>query len=107
MKEFESHFGRRKLTEGCVEMNQVKNLLFIMGSLFVMVILSACSPTQTELDTTATQAAAPIFATQTAEALSATLTSTNTPTPTDTPTATPTLSAQEMADEYFQIQAPS
>jgi basic membrane protein A len=53
-------------------------------------LLSACGTSQEDLDATATQIAAEIFATQTAQAPTATPTFTPTPTPTDTPTLTPT-----------------
>ena len=67
--------------------------------MLLFVILTACGPSQTELDATATQAAADIFATLTAQAPTATPTftpsptATITPTPTHTPTPTPGLSA--------------
>lgn len=51
--------------------------------------LSACGPSQAELDATATQVAADIFATQTA--LAPTITPTFTPTPTFIPSPTPTI----------------
>lgn len=53
------------------------------------VCLTACGPSQAELDATATQFTANIFATQTAQAP----TSTSTPTPTHTPTLTPTFTS--------------
>ncbi len=61
--------------------------LLLMG-----VILSACGPSQAELDAQATQSAADAFATQTAEAPTPTPTPTVTltPTPTFTPTPVPT-----------------
>jgi hypothetical protein len=55
-------------------------------SLVIVWLMSGCGPSQEELDATATQIAANIFATQTAEAP----TETPTPLPTDTPTPTPT-----------------
>lgn len=60
-------------------------------------LLSACGPSQGELDATATQVALDIFSTQTAQAPTATATFTVTPQPTETeiPTATPTLEPSE------------
>jgi hypothetical protein len=58
--------------------------------LLTCAILTACGPSQAEMDVTATKVAADIFATQTAEAPTATLTFTPSPTSTPTPTATPT-----------------
>lgn len=69
-------------------MKTVMSLAII--SLLISVILSACGPSQAELDATATQVAANIFATQTAQAPTATPTFTPSPSPTATPTATPT-----------------
>lgn len=65
-----------------------------LNMMLVAALLSACGPSQAELDATATQVAADIFATQTAQAPTATATFTPSPTftatPTDTPTPTPT-----------------
>lgn len=59
--------------------------LILLLSFFLL--LTACGPSQQSLDSTATQAAAWLFITQTAGAP----TSTPTPTPTEKPTSTPTL----------------
>jgi tetratricopeptide (TPR) repeat protein len=66
----------------------------VLGKISALVILlaislSACSPSQAELNSTATQLAENIFATQTA--LAPTATQTFTPSPTSTPTPTPTV----------------
>lgn len=71
-------------------MNRDKTLLSILGLLLTISLLSACGPSQAELDATASQAAAVMFATQTAEAPTSTPIPTSTPTPTKIPTATPT-----------------
>jgi hypothetical protein len=65
---------------------------FLLTVLFLVVLfLPACGPSQSEIDATVTQSAANDYATQTANAPTATLTPTLTPTPTDTPTPTPTI----------------
>jgi hypothetical protein len=61
--------------------------------LLLVVILTACGPTQAEQDATSTQFAANIFATQTAQAPTATPTFTPSPTATATATSTPTPTA--------------
>lgn len=76
-------------------MNRQELLKQMMGMALVLltgVILTTCGPSQAELDAQATEVAAIIFATQTAEAptLTPTPTLTSTPTPTLPPTATPT-----------------
>lgn len=77
--------------------------LFVLISFLILILLTACGPSQEELNTTATQEMANDFATQTALAPTATPTytpspapthtpvptSTFTPTPTDTPTPSP------------------
>jgi hypothetical protein len=70
--------------------NQKIHLLLTV--LFLLVIfLPACGPSQAEIEATATQAAVSMYATQTAQAPTATTipTSTPTPQPTDTPTPSP------------------
>lgn len=81
-------------------MNWKKTIYLTLGGLVVFILLSACGPSQDEIDATSTQLASNIFATQTANAPTSTLTptptntptptSTSTPTPTNTPTITPT-----------------
>lgn len=84
-------------------MVKLKKKLFLAPVIvLVMVFLSACGPSEEEQNATATQIAANIFGTQTAEAPTytptplptetptPTNTATPTSTPTDTPTATPT-----------------
>lgn len=68
-------------------------LLLIMGQVLAIFYLSACNPSQEEIDAISSQAAAEIFSNQTAEAPKSTQTptSTRTPTPTLTLTPTPTL----------------
>jgi len=63
-------------------------------------VLCACGPSQAELDSTATKVAADIFATQTAEAPTATFTPepTDTPTPTELPPAAPALPGDVQID---------
>lgn len=63
----------------------------ILLSLIIGILLSACGPSQAQLDAAATQVAANIFATQTAQAPTITPTFTPSPTATETPTSTPTL----------------
>jgi len=63
---------------------------FVSVLLLIGIILSACGPSQANLDVRATQVAASIFATQTAQAPTVTPTFTPSPTPTATATATPT-----------------
>lgn len=70
-------------------MNRKNISISILGGLVVFTVLSACGPSQEELDATSTQAAANQVATQTAKAPTATQTPTDTPTPTITPTVTP------------------
>jgi Tol biopolymer transport system component len=69
-----------------------KKALLVSGCMLMAVILVACGPSQAELDAQATQVAANIFATLTAEAPTPTPTpaSTLTPTPTPTPFLVPT-----------------
>jgi hypothetical protein len=65
---------------------------FLLTVLFLVALfLPACGPSQSEIDATSTQSAANEYATQTANAPTATLTPTMTPTPTDKPTPTPTI----------------
>ena len=65
---------------------------FLLTVLFLVALfLPACGPSQLEIDATATQSAANDYATQTANAPTATMTPTMTPTPTETPTPTPTI----------------
>ena len=72
--------------KGRIEMNTIKRYTLM---LFITVMfLAACAPSQQELDATATQNAANVFSTLTAEAPTLTPTSTNTPLPTETPTPT-------------------
>lgn len=59
-------------------------------SIFIGTILSGCGLSQVEVQATATQLAAEIFATQTAQSPTVTPTFTPSPTPTATPTLTPT-----------------
>jgi formylglycine-generating enzyme required for sulfatase activity len=62
-----------------------------MAVLLISLILSACGPSQEEMDVTSTQFAADLFSTLTAEA--PTHTATPLPTHTSTPTLTPTVTA--------------
>ncbi len=66
-------------------------LSFISISLLIVIMVSACGPSQAALDATTTQIAADIFATQTAQAptITPTFTPSLTPTLTWTPTRTP------------------
>lgn len=66
-------------------MNQTRTLLSILACMVTIMLLSACGPSQAELDAAATQAASEEYATQTAEAPTATTTPTDTPIPTKTP----------------------
>lgn len=66
-----------------------RRTLLIIGCFVIIILSSACGPSQAELDETATQDAIALFAKQTAEAPTATLTPSVTPSPTNTPTATP------------------
>ncbi len=66
-----------------VKINPIALQVFLSACLLV-----ACGPSQEELDATSTKVAADIFATQTAQAPTATSTPTATLTPTVTPTAT-------------------
>ena len=63
-----------------------KKVMIVLNCLLAGIVLAACVPSQAELDAQATEIAAGLFATQTAEAP----TDTPTPIPTDTPTSTPT-----------------
>jgi hypothetical protein len=72
-------------------MNKRSSYLLVL--LLVCVALSGCGPSQAELDATATQVSADVFATQTAQAPTSTPTYTPSPTPTMTPTPTATLTA--------------
>ncbi len=69
----------------------------ILTLLLVAGLLVACGPSEEELNATATQNAANIFATLTAEAPTPTHTPTITPTPTPSPTNTPTPTATATA----------
>lgn len=72
--------------------NSNQKIHLLLTVLFLLVIfLPACGPSQAEIEATATQAAVSMYATQTAEAPTATTipTSTSTPLPTDTPTPSP------------------
>jgi hypothetical protein len=62
----------------------------ILSGLLLILSLCACSPSEKEIQLTATQVAKEIFGTQTALAPTATFTSTPTPTNTPLPTSTPT-----------------
>jgi hypothetical protein len=83
--------------------------------LLIGVVLTACRPSQAEIDATATKVAADIFATQTSEAPNATLTftpsptstSTVTPSPTQTPTITPTPTPRLIAAALMLDDLPS
>jgi hypothetical protein len=74
----------------------MKNQTLFILSVFITLLISACGPSQAEIDATSTQVAADIYATQTAQVPTATKTFTPTPTatftatPTQTPTATST-----------------
>jgi hypothetical protein len=63
---------------------------FIASLLLGSTIVTACGPSQAELDAQATEIAADIFGTQTAAAPTPTFTPTSTPRPTSTPVPTPT-----------------
>lgn len=65
------------------------NLPPIMMSMLVGLIISACGPSQIDLESTSSQVAADIFATQTSGAPTATMTFTPSPTITETTTMTP------------------
>jgi regulation of enolase protein 1 (concanavalin A-like superfamily) len=100
------------------------SMRFISLFLLTIVLLSACGPSQSQLDATATQDIANLYSTQTAQAPTATasltpsLTATTTPTstavPTDTPTPSPTpaplwMSAGLVLDDFpegFTVMAP-
>jgi len=104
-------------------MNSDKTLLTVFVVLATVFFLSACGPTQKELDDQTTQVAASIFSTQTAIAeaeiseptetltpvptetptLSPTPTSTNTPEPTNTPSPTPTLNPLSREETLAEI----
>ncbi len=73
-------------------MKNWRNWLFVLGSVFTMIILGACSSSQVDSEVVSSNAAAEIFATQTTLAPTATLAPTKTLVPTDTqePTLTPT-----------------
>jgi hypothetical protein len=96
-------------------MNWKVTLLPILGGLVAIMLLSACGSSQAGLDATATNVAADIFATQTADAPTATPTYTITPLPTNTPTATPDPNLvtsgsagcdQAMLDRFLRTKAP-
>jgi hypothetical protein len=73
------------------EENQMKAIkTYLLASLLIIMLASACGPSAIEQAGTATQAAANSNATQTALAPTATPTKTPTPTATSTPTATAT-----------------
>jgi S1-C subfamily serine protease len=92
-----------------------RKALLILMSLLIVTGLAACGPSQAELDARATQIAANVFATQTAQAPTPTptptLTSTFTPTPkptltptaTLTPTPTPTPTPLTPADIFARV----
>lgn len=104
-------------------MKNDKSFLFVFGILAPIIFLSACGPTQEELDEHTTQVADSIFSTQTVIAkadiyeptetltpiptdtptLSPTATSTNTPEPTNTPTPTPTLYPLNIEETLAEI----
>lgn len=63
---------------------------WILISLVIAGLMSACGPSQAEQEATVTRVAERIFATQTAQAPTATMTFTPSPTPTEAPTSTPT-----------------
>ena len=95
-------------------MNRKVTLSTILGGLVAIMLLSACGPSQTDLDATATHVAADIFATQTADAPTVTPTYTITPIPTNTPTATPDPNLvtsgsagcnQEMLERFLRAKA--
>jgi hypothetical protein len=67
----------------------MKREIYVYMLIVLATILAACGPSEAELNSTATQVAADIFATQTA--LAPTATQTFTPTPTVTPSPTPTV----------------
>ena len=84
--------------------------LYLCICIVLFSILVACGPSQGELDATATQIAANIFATQTAAAPTSTQTptSTDTPTPANTPTPLPDLSfaaltLQDLPPGFFEV----
>ena len=64
-------------------MNRKMTLSSILVGLVAILFLNSCGPSQVEIDSTNTKAAAEMFATQTAEA------PTSTPIPTNTPTSIP------------------
>jgi S1-C subfamily serine protease len=66
---------------------------FLIVCVVLAMLLAACGPPQEELDAQATEIAANVFATQTAEAPTHTPTATVTSTPTTTATPTPTVTA--------------
>ena len=68
--------------------NLILLVIFLLGG-----ILSACGPSQADMDATATQVAGSIFGTQTAQVPTVTLTLTPNPTPTVTLTPTPTVTS--------------
>jgi hypothetical protein len=69
----------------------MKKTTLIWICTMISIVFTACGPSQAELDATATQSAAYLFATQTAAAPTVTPTFTPTPTPTPVPpTSTPT-----------------
>jgi hypothetical protein len=73
-------------------MNRKMTLSSILVGLVAILFLNSCGPSQVEIDSTNTKAAAEMFATQTAEAPTSTPIPTNTPTsipPTASPTSIP------------------
>jgi tetratricopeptide (TPR) repeat protein len=84
------------------------SIRFVLSSFLICTILAACGPSPAELDATSTQAAANIFATQTAQVLTATAmftpspTATVTPTATASPTNTPTPNLAATAAAYYK-----
>jgi hypothetical protein len=85
-----------------------KHRLRLIILVLVALAITACGPSQEELDATETQIALNIFATQTASAPTATLTptKTSTPTPTPTETATPTVTSSPTVTPSPTLPAP-
>ena len=87
-----------------------KNTLSIIVTLLLGLFVGACRPSQADLDSQATQVAANVFATQTAEAPAATPTPEPTATPEPVPTATPTFTPTPgplTPNEIFSLISPS
>ena len=81
----------------------LKNLYLVSGCLLTSVLLAACSPSQVEHDAEATQVAADVLTTPTAEAPAPahTPTSRAKPTPAAPPAPTPTLRSEQALDPVF------